>query len=126
MYYGVELTIVRNRLLSFTLGRIPQIPVTAVTIDLPAIDPEDDEVAWDSYGDGPHHKKPGGRSTAFHEVASLSKILNSTLYLFFAPSQALKGSLLLNEYNKYKAWYARLPNIVQLTDDAAPHVLTLQ
>lgn len=114
------------RLLSFTLGRIPQIPVTAITIELPSIVKEDDEAPWEPFGNGPHSKTRGGRSTIFQEVASLSKILNSTLYLFFAPSQVLKGSLLLNEYNKYKAWYARLPAIVQMMDDAAPHVLTMQ
>jgi hypothetical protein len=100
--------------------------VTGITVDLPLIVKEDDDAPWEPFGDGPHAKSPGGRSTTFHEVASLSKILNSTLYLFFAPSQMLKGSLLLNEYNKYKAWYARLPSIVHLTEDAAPHVLTLQ
>ena len=108
------------------MGRIPQIPVTAITIDLPIISKEDDEAPWDAFGDGGHSKTPGGRSTTFHEVASLSKILNSTLYLFFAPTQTLKGSLLLDEYNKYKTWYAGLPQIVQLSDDAAPHVFTLQ
>jgi len=116
---------VADQLISFTLGRVPQIPVSAVTIDLPHIVQEDDEAAWESYGDGSHFTQPGGRSTTFHEVASLSKILNSTLYLFFAPSQTLKGSLLLNEYEKYKTWHAKLPDIVQLSDNAAPHVLTL-
>lgn len=116
----------RFRLIGFTLGRIPQIPVTAITIDLPTISKEDDEAAWESFGDESHSKAPGGRSTTFHEVASLSKILNSTLSLFFAPSQALKGSLLLDEYNKYKSWYANLPQVVQLSDDAPPHVFTLQ
>jgi hypothetical protein len=112
--------------LSFTLGRIPQIPTSSITIDLPSVVQKDDDAPWEAIGDGNETRIPGGRSTTFHEVASLSKILNSTLYLFFAPSQRLTGSLLLDEYNKYKDWYHRLPPIVSLIDDAAPHVLTLQ
>ncbi|KIW03216.1 uncharacterized protein PV09_05440 [Verruconis gallopava] len=116
---------IADQLLSFTLGRIPQIPITAITIDLPSIVEADDLAPWEPVGDGSKTKVPGARSTTFYEVASLSRILNSTLYLFFAPSQVLKGSLLLDEYNKYKAWYSRLPPIVQLVDEPAPHVLCL-
>lgn len=112
--------------MSFTLGRLPQIPVTAITIDLPRVVKEEDDEPWVPYADGTHSKRPGARSTTFHEVAALSKIVNSTLLLFFAPSQTMKGSLLLDEYNKYRDWYQRLPIIVAQTKDASPHVLCLQ
>lgn len=112
--------------MSFTLGRIPQIPTTAITADLPQISDKDDETPWEPFGDGAKTRRQGARSTTFYEVATLSKILNSTLLLFFAPSQNLKGSLLLDEYNKYKTWYARLSPIVTLEEDSPPHVLSLQ
>ncbi|TLD39586.1 hypothetical protein E2P81_ATG00573 [Venturia nashicola] len=116
---------IADQLMSFTLGRLPQIPVTAITVDLPRVVKEEDEEVWVAYADGTRSKQPGARSTTFHEVAALSKIVNSTLLLFFAPSQTVKGSLLLDEYNKYRDWYQRLPAIVAQTQDASPHVLCL-
>lgn len=112
--------------MSFTLGRLPQIPVTAITVDLPQVIKDQDEESWVAHADGTRSKRPGARSTTFHEVAALSKIVNSTLLLFFAPSQTMKGSLLLDEYNKYRGWYQRLPSAVAQTQDASPHVLCLQ
>jgi hypothetical protein len=111
---------------SFTLGRVPQIPVTAITIDLPTINEEDDQAPWEPFDDHSKTKIPGARSTTFLQVVSLSKILNSTLSLFFAPSQVIKGSLLLGEYNKYNAWFNQLPPIVHLAEESTPHVLSLQ
>jgi hypothetical protein len=116
----------RIRLISFTLGRLPQIPTSAITVELPYVSEEEDNQPWVSYGDGNHSRQPGARSTTFHEVASLSKIVNSTLLLFFAPSQVMKGSLLLDEYQKYTTWYHKLPRIVSSSDDAPPHVICLQ
>jgi hypothetical protein len=112
--------------MSFTLGRLPQIPTTAITVDMPRVVKEEDDEPWIPHADGSRAGRPGARSTTFHEVASLSKIVNSTLLLFFAPSQTMKGSLLLDEYNKYLAWYRRLPSIVASTKDAPPHILCLQ
>jgi hypothetical protein len=114
------------RLISFTLGRLPQIPTTAITVELPHISEQEDNQPWMHYGDGARARQPGARSTTFYEVASLSKIVNSTLLLFFAPSQTMKGSLLLDEYHKYTSWYRRLPSIVASTEDAPPHVICLQ
>jgi hypothetical protein len=112
--------------MSFTLGRLPQIPTTAITVELPTISQKEDDLAWMPYGNGERPRRPGARSTTFHEVASLSKIVNSTLLLFFAPSQKMRGSILLDEYDKYQKWYSRLPAIVSCTINAPPHVLSLQ
>ena len=117
--------IVFSRVTSFTLGRLPQIPTNAITVDLPPINKEEDEEEWLAY-DVPSGKRPGARSTTFNQVAALSKIVNSTLQMFFAPAQILSGSILLDEYNKYLRWYRRLPIIVSSIDDAPPHVLCLQ
>ncbi|QDS72658.1 hypothetical protein FKW77_002666 [Venturia effusa] len=116
---------IADQLMSFTLGRLPQIPVTAITVDLPRVVEEEDDEPWVAHTDGTRSKRPGARSTTFHEVAALSKIVNSTLMLFFAPSQTMKGSLLLDEYNKYRDWYQRLPANVAQWQDAPPHVLCL-
>jgi hypothetical protein len=113
------------RVTSFTLGRLPQIPTNAITIDLPPIDEALDREPWMAY-DVPSEKRPGARSTTFHQVAALSKIVNSTLQMFFAPAQILSGSILLDEYGKYLQWFRRLPKIVSSIDNAPPHVLCLQ
>lgn len=86
---------------------------------------EEDEEAWVAYGIT-RPKKPSARSTTFTQVASLSKIVNSTLQMFFAPSQTLSGTLLLNEYEKYQRWYRKLPSILINIEDSPPHVLCLQ
>lgn len=113
------------RVTSFTLGRLPQIPVNAITVDLPPISADADAEEWKAY-DLNVVKRPGARSTTFNQVAALSKIVNSTLQMFFAPAQILSGSILLDEYNKYLSFYKKLPQMVANTDDAPPHVLSLQ
>ena len=113
------------RVSSFTLGRLPQIPTNAITVDLPPIIEEEDGEGWEAYGIK-ETRKPSAKSSTFVHVATLSKIVNSTLQMFFAPSQMLSDTLLLNEFGKYQRWYNDLPPIVQSIDDAPPHVLCLQ
>jgi hypothetical protein len=105
------------------LGRLPQIPTTAITVELPRVSKEEDDLFWVPHGDGAQPRQPGARSTTFHEAAALSKIVNSTLLLFFAPSQTMRGSILLGEYDKYKTWYSRLLAMVSSTKHAPSHVI---
>jgi hypothetical protein len=46
--------------------------------------------------------------------------------MFFAPSQIIKGSLLLDEYDKYLNWQRHLPAMIASTENAPAHVLGLQ
>jgi hypothetical protein len=46
--------------------------------------------------------------------------------MFFAPSQIIKGSLILDEYEKYLHWYRHLPPMISSTENAPAHVLSLQ
>jgi hypothetical protein len=94
-------------------------------VDLPQIDHAADEDPWGP-DKSPMRDRPGARATTFRECAALSKIVNSTLLMFFAPSQIIKGQLLLDEYSKYQAWLSKLPDIVKLTDNCPAHVLCLQ
>ncbi|KAF2499221.1 hypothetical protein BU16DRAFT_263766 [Lophium mytilinum] len=115
---------IADQVTSFTLGRLPQIPINAITIELPPIDDEVDQETWLAY-DISSRKRVGARSTTFNQVAALSKIVNSTLHMFFAPAQILSGTTLLDEYNKYLQWFSRLPDLVSSIDDAPPHILCL-
>lgn len=113
------------RLTSFTLGRLPNYNIHAVTIDLPTIDPEEDSETWYAYG-AVRGNKPGGRSSTFYYCATLSEIINATLLMFFAPTVSLSGSLLVEHYEKYLGWKHSLPDLVKNTQGAPPHVLGLQ
>ncbi|KAK3080667.1 hypothetical protein LTS18_014268 [Coniosporium uncinatum] len=122
VFWGIFMA---DQVTSFTLGRLPQIPVSAITVDLPKIDQDDDLSSWEFYDKSDVVPRPSAKSTTFHELAGLSKIVNSTLQMFFAPSQIISGSILLEEYEKYLNWFNRLPNLVSKTDGAPPHVLCL-
>ncbi|KAJ9652053.1 hypothetical protein H2201_009245, partial [Coniosporium apollinis] len=52
-------------------------------------------------------------------------IINSTLYMFFAPTKPISGSLLLNEYNKYLHWYKTLPAILAVGHNALQELIGL-
>src|ERR1700760_349925 len=104
-----------HRVTSLTIGRLPQLLTNAITVELPPLNESEDAEPW-----GPRNsavsRRPGARAMTFRECAALSKLVNSTLLMFFAPSQIIKGRLLLDEYNKYLNWYRRLPAIVSSTD----------
>ena len=62
------------------------------------------------------------------EFSALSELINDNNHMFFAPKERLTGSKLLGCYNKYQAWYARLPAALQIEGKAAPepHIIALQ
>ncbi|KAI9729058.1 MAG: hypothetical protein M1828_000143 [Chrysothrix sp. TS-e1954] len=109
---------------SFTLGRQPNLNVNGVTVALPEAEPLLDDEPWEAY-ETTLEARPGARASTFRQAAVLSKIVNSTLLMFFAPSVPLNGSLLLEEYGKYRAWYRDLPDIIRHTKNAPPHVISL-
>jgi hypothetical protein len=113
------------RVTSMTLGRLPQVFTNAITVDLPPLDDKKDAEPWGPEG-SPSRKRPGARAITFRECASFSIIVNSTLLMFFAPSQVISGRLLLDEHKKYQDWYKRLPDMLASTDDTPAHVLCLQ
>lgn len=107
------------------MGRLPSINFNGVTAELPLIMQEEDERPWEAAGLG-IVRKPGARASVFHYCATLSRIVNSTLLMFFAPTSALTGESLLEEYQLYLDWKNGLPDIVAHTKNAPPHVICLQ
>jgi hypothetical protein len=114
-----------RRITSLTLGRLPQLLTNAITVELPPVDEAADEEPWGP-ANSPAKRRPGARASTFRQCAALSKIVNSTLLMFFAPAQIIKGQLLLDEYQKYVNWYRRLPRKLASTENAPAHVLSLQ
>lgn len=99
--------------------------MNGVTAGLPLITEEEDNRPWEASDIGVV-RRPGVRASVFHYCSTLSKIVNATLLMFFAPSVPLTGSLLLEEYQMYLDWKHDLPDIVAITEDATPHVICLQ
>jgi hypothetical protein len=109
---------------SFTLARLPSIPITAITVNLPQIDEAEDVRPWyPSHLVGPG--KLGARSSTFNRLAALAKLINSTLHLFFAPTKRMSAVILAQEYDKYLEWLRTLPPHVSKVENATPHVLSL-
>lgn len=110
---------------AFTLGRLPNYNVNGVTVELPVVDSDEDEENWSAYGmEIPN--RACARSSTFLYCATLSELINSTLLMFFAPTSSLSGSMLMAQYEKYREWWKHLPEILKITDQCPPHVLSLQ
>lgn len=102
----------------------------SVSIALPEPDLETDEETWKSY-EMAITNRPGARATVFRKCAELSKIANSTQIMFYAPTERLTGSRLVDNYEKYLDWYRHLPGMVRIIDEGKdppppPHIICLQ
>ena len=61
------------------------------------------------------------------ELSALSELINDNNYMFFAPKERLTSTKLLDCYNKYQAWYRKLPAIMRIEGrQPEPHTITLQ
>lgn len=61
------------------------------------------------------------------EFSALSELINDNNYMFFAPKERLTSTRLLDCYNKYQAWYRKLPSIMRVEGrQPEPHTITLQ
>jgi hypothetical protein len=112
---------------SICTGRIAQLPRASITLDKPILD----EVsgAPDALL-GSFRVQPGVVTTRMflQEFATLSELVNDNNYMFFAPKERLTSTKLLNCYNKYQAWYRKLPTALGIEDkkQPEPHTLVLQ
>lgn len=115
-----------DQMTAFTLGRLPNLNGHGVTQELPQISEEEDREPWSAPEIEAPSQRPGARGSTFAHCTLLSKIINSTLLMFFAPILPLSGSLLVDEYEKYLDWYNALPPAISSTNNAPPHVICLQ
>lgn len=62
------------------------------------------------------------------EFTSLSELVNDNNHMFFAPKERLTSNKLLGCYNRYKAWYRKLPSSLGIDGkkEPEPHILVLQ
>lgn len=110
-----------------TMGRVSQIPRAAITLDKPILD---ETPAVPEAFPGSLNASSGVVTTRMflQEFTSLSELVNDNNHMFFAPKDRLTGSKLIDCYNKYKAWYKKLPPLlgVEGKKEPEPHILTLQ
>jgi hypothetical protein len=112
---------------SICTGRIAQLPRAAITLDKPILE----EVAGlpEALPNGVR-VQPGIVTTRMflQEFTTLSELVNDNNYMFFAPKERLTSSKLLECYNKYQAWYRKLPQAlaVEGKKQPEPHILVLQ
>lgn len=109
------------------MGRISQIPRAAITLDKPIL--EESANIPEAFA-GASRVPPGVVTSRMflQEFASLSELVNDNNYMFFAPKERLTSTRLLDCYNKYQAWYRRLPPAlgVEGKKEPEPHILVLQ
>jgi hypothetical protein len=67
-------------------------------------------------------------SVFLQALTTLSELVNDKNYMFYAPKERLTGSKVLDCYNKYQAWYRRLPAdlVIVGKSQPEPHILVLQ
>lgn len=111
---------------SIAVGRISQLPRAAITLDKPILE----EAPGVPEGfPAPTRAQPGVVTTRMflQEFTSLSELINDNNYMFYGPRDRLTSAKLLDCYNKYQAWYARLPLALTLNGrkQVEPHILVL-
>lgn len=109
---------------SVCTGRIAQLPRAAITLDKPILE----EIAGlsEAYS-GAARVQPGIVTTRIflQEFTTLSELVNDNNYMFFAPKERLTSTRLIDCYNKYKAWYQKLPAALSLEGGKQPEPHTL-
>ncbi|KAF2625546.1 hypothetical protein BU25DRAFT_115444 [Macroventuria anomochaeta] len=106
---------------SICAGRITQLPRAAITLEKPILEESS----------GPLEANYGAAKVIttrmfLQEFSALSELINDNNYMFFAPKERLTSTKLLDCYNKYQAWYRKLPSIMRLEGRSPePHTITL-
>ena len=116
---------------SICIGRISQIPRTAINLDKPSVLTQLETQLWSPYTDFgfaniPGADQPSYTNTLLYQFGLLSEIVNDTVFMFYAPRERFTSNRLLDFHRRYTKWFAHLPQTLQLGDVSTPHVLVLQ
>lgn len=109
------------------MGRISQLPRAAITLDKPIL--EEPATLPETYSGA--SRTPTGIVTTrmfLQEFTTLSELVNDNNFMFYGPRERLTSGRLLDCYNKYQAWYRRLPPALAIDSKqpTEPHILVLQ
>lgn len=113
------------------IGRIAQLPRTAISLDLPNVVEQHEQLPWRPYTDYgmmniPGAEQPALPTTLMRAMSSLSEIVNDTVFMFYAPRERFTSKKLLGFYARYTRWFNNLPDTLGLREVPTPHVLILQ
>ena len=123
--------LIRTSTWSICIGRISQLPRTAINLDLPNVVEQYEQKLWRPYTDSgwmsiPGAEQPAVPTTLIRALSSLSEIVNDTVFMFYAPRERFTSRKLLDFYARYTRWFNNLPDKLRLREVTTPHVLCLQ
>ncbi|TKA51666.1 hypothetical protein B0A49_12921 [Cryomyces minteri] len=116
---------------SVCVGRIPQLPRTAIDLDKPTVVKAIDSKPWIPYTDTiVNDSQLVGQPSHTHEYLKqyslLSELISDANFMFYAPRERLNSRKLLDCYTKYQNWLMALPHCLRLKNSTLSYVLELQ
>ena len=116
---------------SYSIGRISQLPRTAINLELPNVLDQLDTKLWTPYtdltvGGIPDADQAGYTHALLYQFSVLSEIVNDIVCMFYAPRDRFTSKKLLDFNSQYTKWFNNLPQYLWLQEVTIPHVLMLQ
>ncbi|KAI9832944.1 MAG: hypothetical protein M1826_000723 [Phylliscum demangeonii] len=119
---------------SICIGRISQLPRTAINVKKPTLADAIEQKPWTAYVES-----DAGAAAAvvaapaqtshthklLHQFCFLSEIANDMIVMFYAPRERFTSKKLLDFYARYTQWHQALPSVLAITPDATPQVFCL-
>lgn len=119
---------------SLGTGRLPLLPVTAITTPRISVDSDSKPATWRPVFESRYERipaeleQPNYPNTYILYSGLLCDIINDMLFMFFAPRERLTSRVLLMYYARFQSWYADLPKTLAIKNNqpSPAHVLYLQ
>ncbi|KAG0652878.1 Nitrogen assimilation transcription factor nit-4 [Hyphodiscus hymeniophilus] len=117
------------------LGRLPQLPVSNITVPKYDVFPEEDSDIWSPYTDngiGQQHSQPSRTRAVALQISGLCEISSDILIFFYNPQQLEKSAGRAQELKKLselqtrlEAWRKELPKELEPKEGQLPNVLLM-
>jgi hypothetical protein len=116
------------------VGRLAILPRAGIQLSEPIITDNLESKVWKPYGDprflrgSVDFEQPSFTYTLLVQLSRLSKIVNDTNQMFYAPTDRITSRKLQKFHEKFQEWYGDLPAVFAIKRDGAtlPQVITLQ
>jgi len=116
------------------IGRISQLPRTAIRLEKPTLIPNLESTPWKPHGtpnyDGgwSELEQPSLKYSILLQCSILSEIVDDIIHLFYAPRDRITSRKLQLYHEKLQQWYIQLPSGLRIRESGPtlPQVLTLQ
>lgn len=118
------------------LGRLPQLPVSNITVQKYDVFPDEDAAIWSPYTDNgvsQTHPQPSRTRAVALQISSLCEISSDLLIFFYHPQQLEKSAgksaelkKLSELHTRLEAWRKALPKEFEPKEGQLPNVLLMQ